>query len=879
MQIFRHLERPAEIERLAELKTIVKTERERFVNVILNNTDINNLNELLKFELSKYEAAIQEAAEGGLLIEADRDFPEPYERWSILQAVFFSSTVLTTIGYGNIVPVTTGGRAFCICFALIGIPFTLTVIADWGRLFATAVSVLGKYLPKVPSLTKFIGKTWFYALSAVLFLCIYLAAGAGLLLLWEDDWSFFDGFYFCFITMTTIGFGDLVPKKPNYMLLCTLYILIGLALTSTIIELVRRQYATSWAKLQELSGPMAETLRRLGETAGTGLDYAALQKVLTVSMPKWNTLLTRKDPSNADIAALEALTNAILKEVKEVQNTKPNREMSQSRQSLQRISSVEAYFEASLSASKRHLYELAAKLPGPKGLPIIGHLFDFVGPAACVYKTVVRKSAEFPHLAKLWIGPKLLVFIYDPRDVELLLSSQVYIDKASEYRFFKPWLGDGLLISTGQKWRSHRKLIAPTFHLNVLKSFINLFNENSKNVVRKLETEIGKTFDCHDYMSEATVEILLETVMGVSRKTQDKSGFEYALAVMKMCDILHLRHRSIFLRNEFIFTLSKYYKEQGRLLNIIHGLTKKVIKSKKQAFAKGARGSLAEHELNENGELIVNNSNENKGQSQADEELTTTVEGLPFGQSSGLLDDPNMDDNYVGEKKRLAFLDLMLESAQNGALITDTEIKEQVDTIMFEGHDTTAACSSFFLSLMGIHQHIQEKVVTELNDIFGNSDRPVTFQDTLEMKYLERCLMETLRLYPPVPVIARELQEDLKLISNNYIIPKGATVTVTTVKLHRNPLIYENPNVFDPDNFLPERQANRHYYAFIPFSAGPRSCVGWKYAMLKLKILLSTILRNYRVHSDLKESDFKLQADIILKREEGFRIRLERRML
>ncbi|XP_001965460.3 TWiK family of potassium channels protein 7 [Drosophila ananassae] len=319
--IFRHLERPAEVERLGHLKDVVKTQRERFMSTILNNTEVHNLNELLAFELAKYEAAVQEAAEGGLLIVADKDFPEPYERWSILQAVFFSSTVLTTIGYGNIVPVTTGGRVFCICFALIGIPFTLTVIADWGRLFATAVSVFGKHMPTKPKFTNFIGKTWFYAILAVCFLGVYLAAGAGLLLLWEDDWTFFDGFYFCFITMTTIGFGDLVPKKPNYMLLCTLYILIGLALTSTIIELVRRQYATSWAKLQELSGPMAETLRRLGETAGTGLDYTALQKVLTVSMPKWNT--NKKNEHSPDIAALEAITNAILKEVKEAQNNKP----------------------------------------------------------------------------------------------------------------------------------------------------------------------------------------------------------------------------------------------------------------------------------------------------------------------------------------------------------------------------------------------------------------------------------------------------------------------------------------------------------------------------------------------------------------------------
>lgn len=92
--------------------------------------------------------------------------------------------------------------------------------------------------------------------------------------------------------------------------------------------------------------------------------------------------------------------------------------------------------------------------------------------------------------------------------------------------------------------------------------------------------------------------------------------------------------------------------------------------------------------------------------------------------------------------------------------------------IFIQGHDTTAAGSSFFLSLMGIHQDIQQKVVEELDQIFGDSDRPATFQDTLEMKYLERCLMETLRLFPPVPIIARHIKQDItlrKYILNEFI--------------------------------------------------------------------------------------------------------------
>ncbi|XP_035895739.1 TWiK family of potassium channels protein 7 [Anopheles stephensi] len=328
--IFREFERPAEVARIQGLRILLSQHRHTFINSIVNNTSVQNLDQLLAFELKKYEQVVQDAAQGGILIDADQNFPVAVEKWSVLQAVFFASTVITTIGYGNIVPVTLGGRVFCMLFALIGIPFTLTVIADWGRLFATAVSTITKNFPTLPLARfcpdagiKLSDKKWLYAVGAVCFLGVYLAAGTGLLLLWEEDWNFFDGYYFCFITMTTIGFGDLVPSKPNYMLLCTLYILVGLALTSTIIELVRRQYAQSWQKLQALSGPLADTLRRLGESAGTGIDVTALhndlRRVLTVvSMPRRHG---NKKAQAKEMAALEAITNAILQDIKEKQDS------------------------------------------------------------------------------------------------------------------------------------------------------------------------------------------------------------------------------------------------------------------------------------------------------------------------------------------------------------------------------------------------------------------------------------------------------------------------------------------------------------------------------------------------------------------------------
>ncbi|XP_038213526.1 cytochrome P450 4g15-like [Zerene cesonia] len=513
------------------------------------------------------------------------------------------------------------------------------------------------------------------------------------------------------------------------------------------------------------------------------------------------------------------------------------------------------------------LHKLGNKLPGPMAIPVFGNALIALGKKP---EELVRYALQYAEIygtvVRGWFGSKLIVFLSDPDDVEVILNSQVHIDKASEYRFFKPWLGEGLLISSGEKWRSHRKMIAPTFHINVLKSFVDTFNQNSRSVVSKMKTEMGKVFDVHDYMSGVTVDILLETAMGITKETQDQSGFDYAMAVMKMCDIIHQRHYKFWLRFDSIFKLTSFFEKQKQLLGIIHGLTNKVIKNKKERYiqnkSKGITPGIVEEKMSSENETGLAN-----------------VKTLADTVFKGYRDDLDFnDENDVGEKKRLAFLDLMIESAQNGTnKITDHEIKEEVDTIMFEGHDTTAAGSSFFLCLLGIHQDIQARVYDELYSIFGDSDRPCTFEDTLQMKYMERVIFESLRMYPPVPIIARKLNRDVKISTNNYVLPAGSTVVVGTFQIHRNPKYYKNPNVFDPDNFLPENTQNRHYYSYIPFSAGPRSCVGRKYALLKLKILLSTILRNYKMVSDVTEDQYVLQADIILKRNDGFRVQIEPR--
>ncbi|XP_023311943.1 cytochrome P450 4C1-like, partial [Anoplophora glabripennis] len=118
-----------------------------------------------------------------------------------------------------------------------------------------------------------------------------------------------------------------------------------------------------------------------------------------------------------------------------------------------------------------------------------------------------------------------------------------------------------------------------------------------------------------------------------------------------------------------------------------------------------------------------------------------------------------------------------------------------------------------------------EEIVEELNDILGDSDKAPTYNELMEMKFLERCIKECLRLYPSVPFIGRVAGEDIKT-SNGYTIPKGCEVNIYIYELHRSTQYWEDPEKFDPDRFLPENVAARHPFAYLPFSAGSRNCIG-----------------------------------------------------
>lgn len=186
---------------------------------------------------------------------------------------------------------------------------------------------------------------------------------------------------------------------------------------------------------------------------------------------------------------------------------------------------------------------------------------------------------------------------------------------------------------------------------------------------------------------------------------------------------------------------------------------------------------------------------------------------------------------------------------------------------------------------MATNPEIQAKCRDEVDRLFDSDptswDAETVSLETMqgELKYVERCLLETLRIYPPGFALARQLMSPLDLDYNGNMvrIPAGWHVIFSPYLLHRKEEYYKNPDLFDPDRFLPEEVEKRHPYAYIPFSAGPRNCLGQKFAMMQLKTVAAYLLRHFEITSPDKLEDVPILPCLTLMPERHYNFVFKKR--
>jgi cytochrome P450 len=224
------------------------------------------------------------------------------------------------------------------------------------------------------------------------------------------------------------------------------------------------------------------------------------------------------------------------------------------------------------------------------------------------------------------------------------------------------------------------------------------------------------------------------------------------------------------------------------------------------------------------------------------------------------------------EPKDLLARLISARDSETGGGMTAKEVRDQVVTIFMAGHETTAQALSWTFYLLSQHPDVEGKLHDELATVLaGRTPRHV---DLAELRYTRMVIEESMRLFPPAHIIGRQPIGDDEVSGQR--IPAGSTVLILPWLLHRKPALWGKPDCFDPERFAPERAALRPRYAYIPFGAGPRICIGAAFAMAEAMVILATIAQRYRLRV---KPGFPVEPQglITLRPRYGLRMSLDRR--
>uniref|UniRef100_V9KPX3 Cytochrome P450, family 4, subfamily F, polypeptide 22 n=1 Tax=Callorhinchus milii TaxID=7868 RepID=V9KPX3_CALMI len=443
--------------------------------------------------------------------------------------------------------------------------------------------------------------------------------------------------------------------------------------------------------------------------------------------------------------------------------------------------------------------------------------------------TMVNGIVErYVHCCLTWFGPIYpIVRLFHPDYIKcvLLASAPVALKDELFYGFLRPWLGEGLLISSGERWSRHRRLLTPAFHFNILKPYVKTFS-TSTNVLhekwRRLLTEGATSLEMFEHVSLMTLDSLLKCTFSFESNCQQESS-EYIAAIYELSSLVVARERCLPHHFNAIYWLSANGRRFRRACGLVHAYSLGVVQRRREAL-------------------------------------------------------PGADMPAWHQAKRgkvLDFLDILLLSKdEEGNGLTDEEIQSEADTFMFEGHDTTASAISWALYNLARHPEYQEKCREEIAQLLKeNGSEDLEWDHLSQMPFTTMCIKESLRLHPAVTTVARSCTEDIRL-PDGRIIPKGNICLISIYGTHHNPTVWPEPEVYNPDRFSPENSETRSSHAFVPFSTGPRNCIGQNFAMAELKVAVALTLHRFRLKLE-PTAVVRRKPELILRTERGIWLQLE----
>lgn len=483
----------------------------------------------------------------------------------------------------------------------------------------------------------------------------------------------------------------------------------------------------------------------------------------------------------------------------------------------------------------REFRQKLSKFKSDPGIPLLGNALQLG----------FSNEELLPALEKFWIkfgrerflvkiGNLTQVVITKPQDVEVILSNTQLLTKGRIYSALQCFLGNGLVTSYGEYWRINRKMQTPAFHFKILETYLDIFENEIKLLLNKLEVKPNTDVDIYPLFNRTAFVTMGKINLGFDMKSNENLE-TYLEAVRIIARITNEKLFSVWKSINFIFDMTP----EGKLYN--------------KAISK----------MTEINKVMLH---------QKAEKLKDMINSVASGEQT--MQDIVERDEIIGKRKLTLIELLLLSRTPSGEFLTEKEIIDQVNTYMFAGHETTASAASFLVYALSQHPDVQQKVYEEQLQITnGDLKKPITYRNLHELKYLDRVIKESMRVYPTAPMFSRQITENI-VFNDGVELPIGVDVILIPFFTFKDPAVFENPDKFDPDRFL---EGKSNSYAYYPFSAGPRNCIGQKLAILQLKYWVSSIIRCLEILPANAEPPM-LKVEMSLKSDNGIHVQFRPRL-
>ena len=360
----------------------------------------------------------------------------------------------------------------------------------------------------------------------------------------------------------------------------------------------------------------------------------------------------------------------------------------------------------------------------------------------------------------------------------------------------------------GSEWKHTRSIMSPTFTSGKIKAMLHLMNECLEPMMKRIRKNSGKDMDMKNLFGCFTMDVIAKCAFAVETNTHDDENHPFVVNAKKFFEFPPLRMFMVIFTPKFIRTRLGLSFMDPSAMDYLAGLGHHMIDERRKKGIKAENRSY-----NDFLQLMLEAGRELMNQDQEDT-------------------DENSNEHRVESEKKT---------------LTDEEIIGNIILILLAGYETTASLLTYVSHSLAVHPEIQAKLRQEILEAKNQNNGVLDYDTLMSLPYLDAVINETLRMYPPVIRTGRQCSEDITLDYKGKRIEmkKGDGFILPIYAIHHMEEYYPEPEVFKPERFLPENKDQLTPYTFLAFVAGPRNCIGMRFALLEAKLALSNLLLEF----------------------------------